>query len=377
MGHEVTRLIQRVLLSAALLAAALAAPAVATDTVPPEPPVDWPIYDIVFPVAGPHLYSDTWGEARSGGRTHEGTDIVADKGVPVVAAADGEVGWIGTTCCYIQIRHDGWETWYIHLNNDTPGTDDGLGWGIADGIEPGVRVVAGQLIGWVGDSGNAEDTDPHLHFEIRESGVAINSYPSLLVATEPPGYVPLNVGKNYFSDDDDSVHEPDIDRLAASGIARGCNPPLNTMFCPDRLITRGEIAAFIRRTLALPPTDVDYYVDDSSSVFQGDINALAAAGIALECEPDRYCPDRPLIRNEMAEMLVRAFAGDQPERYANPDAEDFFTDDDGDIYEDSINRLMAAGVTKGCNPPENDRFCPERPLIRAEMASFFWRALNG
>jgi murein DD-endopeptidase MepM/ murein hydrolase activator NlpD len=84
----------------------------------------------------------------------------------VYAAADGTISWVGSSCCSLGIDHDdGWETYYIHLNNDTPGTDDGQGWGVADGILPGTHVQAGQLIGWVGDSGNAEYVSPHLHFE--------------------------------------------------------------------------------------------------------------------------------------------------------------------------------------------------------------------
>jgi peptidoglycan hydrolase-like protein with peptidoglycan-binding domain len=67
------------------------------------------------------------------------------------------------------------------LNNDTPGTDDGAAWGIADGIVPGVHVEAGQHIGWVGDSGNAENTGSHLHFELFDpAGVVVNSYNALL-----------------------------------------------------------------------------------------------------------------------------------------------------------------------------------------------------
>ncbi len=151
-------------------------------------------HPIIFPVVGENTYSDTWGAPRSGGRTHEGTDILADKMVPVVAADSGTVYWAhdeqGGDCCAMGLAHDdGWVTYYIHLNNDTPGTDDGQGWGFAPGLGVGVHVEAGQLIGYVGDSGNAEATVSHLHFELhRPDGVKINPYPSLIIAevlTEP------------------------------------------------------------------------------------------------------------------------------------------------------------------------------------------------
>jgi hypothetical protein len=158
------------------------------------------IYPMVFPVVGPNYYSDTFGAPRPGGRSHAGQDIMTYdvKGLPVLAVAAGTVKWIGDTCCYLAIEHDdGWETWYIHLNNDTQNpdgtySDDGQGWGIADGIEVGVRVEAGQLIGWVGDSGNAEDVAPQLHFELRDpDGNPYNPYESLLVAEAPPPPEPL------------------------------------------------------------------------------------------------------------------------------------------------------------------------------------------
>lgn len=148
-------------------------------------------YPIVFPVDGPNRYIDTWGAARAGGRTHEGTDIMAAKMTPVVAAVNGVVGWVhnvrGGNCCALELIHDdNFRSRYIHLNNDSPGTDDGQGWGFAPGITTGVRVQAGQLIGYVGDSGNAEATSPHLHFELRDqNNIAFNSYPSLLAARPP------------------------------------------------------------------------------------------------------------------------------------------------------------------------------------------------
>ncbi len=145
------------------------------------------IYDMIFPVDGDNRYHDTWGACRGHrcSRRHEGTDIMADKMTPIVAAASGTVGWIqdeqGGKCCALAIDHDdGWRTWYIHMNNDTPGTDNGRGWGFAPGITSGVHVEAGQLIGYVGDSGNAETTPPHLHFELqRPDGTEINPYDHL------------------------------------------------------------------------------------------------------------------------------------------------------------------------------------------------------
>ncbi|MCX8033231.1 MAG: peptidoglycan DD-metalloendopeptidase family protein [Thermoleophilia bacterium] len=127
----------------------------------------------VFPVDGPHSYTNTWGAPRSGGRTHKGTDILAPRGTPVVACVSGvisrtnprDTGLGGIT---IWLRGDnGYSYYYAHLD------------GIASGIRPGVRVRAGQLLGWVGDTGNA-DGCYHLHFEMHPGGgAAVNPYATL------------------------------------------------------------------------------------------------------------------------------------------------------------------------------------------------------
>ena len=97
---------------------------------------------------------------------------------------DERVAWIGSECCSMGLRHDdGWRSWYVHLNNDTPGTNDGQGQGVAPGLAVGTRVRAGQLLGWVGESGLAEPHNPHLHFELRDpSGVIVNPYQALRAA---------------------------------------------------------------------------------------------------------------------------------------------------------------------------------------------------
>ncbi len=176
MSHALPRNLARLGIAAFfVLLVFVAGPARADFPMPPPPdPLPAPavdgLYPMVFPVQGDHYYSDTWGACRDGcSRGHLGVDILTGgvKGVPVVAAASGTIGWVSSTCCSLSIEHDdGWKSYYIHLNNDTPGTDDGQAWGIADGIESGVHVEAGQLIGWVGDSGNAEYVGPHLHWEL-------------------------------------------------------------------------------------------------------------------------------------------------------------------------------------------------------------------
>ncbi len=361
----------RATLALVLVAGALASPGTA-----PEARADIYGSSMYFPVVGENHYSDTFGAPRSGGRTHAGVDIMSAKMTPVVAVADGTVGWMqdeqGTSnCCAMSLRHDdGWESWYIHLNNDTPGTDDGQGWGFAPGIESGVHVYAGQLIGWVGDSGNAEWTGSHLHFELHEpDGTVVNPTPHVDVAIVLQAPLP-DTYEGAFRDDELSVHQANIDKIAAAGITKGCNPPLNDQYCPNREITRGEMAAFLRRNLELPNVEADYFTDDYESIFEGDINALAAAEIAFGCTETDYCPDEPLRRDELAELFVRAYG------FENPEGTDFFSDDDGNPFESSINAMAENQITLGCNPPDNTEFCPARSLSREEMASFFARALD-
>jgi len=127
--------------------------------------------EFVFPVAGPHSFSNTWGAARSGGRSHKGTDIMAAKGTPVVACVSGIIkranpydSGLGGITIYID-GDDGNTYYYAHLNSITPG------------ISAGVRVTGGQFIGTVGSTGNADSSAPHLHFEMHPGGGgAVNPY---------------------------------------------------------------------------------------------------------------------------------------------------------------------------------------------------------
>ena len=175
-----------------------------------------------------------------------------------------------------------------------------------------------------------------------------------------------------FADDDGNVHESNIEAIAAEGITLGCNPPENSLFCPADSVTRGAMAAFIARALGLPAVDGDHFNDDGASTFEDAINRVAATGITQGCNPPentRFCPGRTMTRGEMAAFLVRAF--DLP-----ASTTDYFGDDRGHIFEDAINRLGAAGITMGCNPPENTNFCPDDPIRRDQMATFLVRAAS-
>lgn len=113
--------------------------------------------------------------------------------------------------------------------------------------------------------------------------------------------------KDYFSDDDGSMFEDSINRVAEAKITSGCAEGL---FCPDRTLTRGEMAVFLSRAMKLPPSIIDHFSDDDGIAFEPHINRIADRGITGGCGGDRYCPDRSLTRHEMAAFLARAFIYD-------------------------------------------------------------------
>jgi hypothetical protein len=187
-----------------------------------------------------------------------------------------------------------------------------------------------------------------------------------------------------FTDDDGNTHEGNIEAIAAEGITKGCNPPVNDLYCPDDPVTRGQMAAFLHRALPELPvlfpgagifSDVwDPAVDTGTPpLFFEDIEWLAQTGVTRGCNPpanSNFCPDDPVTRGQMAAFLVRALG------YTDDPGGDLFTDDDDSIFENDIDKLATAGVTKGCNPPLNDEYCPDDLVLRDQMASFLARALG-
>ena len=122
----------------------------------------------------------------------------------------------------------------------------------------------------------------------------------LVRALDLPG-----TGSDFFTDDEASIHEGDINRLAAAGITGGCAAG---KFCPGARVTREQMASFLARALDLPATATDFFNDDETSGHEGDINRLAKSGITGGCAAGKFCPGAHVTREQMAAFLYRALA---------------------------------------------------------------------
>jgi hypothetical protein len=180
-----------------------------------------------------------------------------------------------------------------------------------------------------------------------------------------PSASPNNVaGPSYaFSDIASSPFVNDILWIAEAGITNGCG---NGQYCPSATVTRDQMASFIARGMSLPAATTDYFPDDAGTIFEADINRLAAAGITNGCGDGLYCPTQPVTRDQMASFIARALS--LPAATA-----DYFSDDAGSIHEPNINRLAMAGISNGC---AGGLYCPLDAVTREQMAAFLHRALD-
>ena len=238
----------------------------------------------------------SFGADRDGGtRHHAGIDIAADKLTPITAVASGYVSRINTERTSIRITHsDGWTSSYVHLNNDTYGTDDGLlATGVFPGLEVGDRVVAGQVIAYVGDSTNAEGTIPHLHWELRTpSGVPIDPWASYKSA-----YGRQDPFSGAFNDDDGHVAEEAINLAASLGAVLACDE-LGFGVCADEPIEpeRAEwlVEALTGFAIAAPLPDLAHRVH------------IDVGGETLPTAPPPEVSSVPPSADDLVEMLGTA-----------------------------------------------------------------------
>jgi murein DD-endopeptidase MepM/ murein hydrolase activator NlpD len=386
----------------AMLIGVAALPALAITPAPaplPQTPrvdITRQVVDLTFPVANPGSgvsFIDDFLYLRGGGsRLHAATDVMAPKHRPIHATVGGTILFAPTTepsyGWMLSIRgDDGRRYAYVHLNNDTPvkaadgkWLDDDAGeiayaYGprivqsiLATGGARGLRVERGELIGYVGDSGNAKGGAAHLHLEIHEADAEgeyrINPFDSLKAALQR-GDVPSSTTTQLlgaFRDVDPAgAHAGAIGRLALAGIVRGCGPEL---YCPSTAVTRGDLASYVAAALGLDTSGTPRFSD----VSPGDRNAGAIAAVdsakILQGYGDgRFGPNDPLSRAQLASMLVRGFklpavSGSAP-----------FSDVSAtSVHGPNIAAAYATGLTRGCG--DGTRYCGTQSVTRAQIASF-------
>ena len=171
--------------------------------------------------------------------------------------------------------------------------------------------------------------------------------------------------------DDGAYYEPAVAWMFQEGITVGCasEPP---RYCPGDPVTRAQMASFLARALDLetPEQRAGFADVEPSGVHAGAIEALYGARITVGCgsEPLRYCPGDPVTRAQMASFLARALDLEAPEQRAG-----FDDVEPSGVHAEAIEALYGARITVGC-ASEPLRYCPDRPVTRAQMAAFLYRA---
>ena len=367
-----------------------------------------PVVPILFPLENRIAWTDTFGAARSGGRTHAGNDLMAPKMTPILAVVDGTLDWMNTTgklSSYNNLPYynillrgdDGNDYFYIHLNNDTPGTDDGLG-GVENAYAPGLtngrHVEKGQVIGYVGDSGNAEDVASHLHFEIHLGGYvaagsgqsrtpsAIDPYPSLMAA---PTLAEWQAGGTSTTDPGTTPGS-----TATTSTTTTTLPPATTTTSTTTTTATPSTTSTVRptTTITIKPTttttvssgtDVPGYTDvETTDWFYDDFAMAKAAGVVVPSADERFRPYSKVSRALFAVYLVRAMApGELRDLTSTGGAGEAGTFSDVSTSHWAYAEIeIAARLHLVQGTGDGSTFSPDALVTRAQMAAMMCRALR-
>lgn len=341
------------------------------------------IVDLTFPVhdqGGRTSYHNDYLSPRSRG-DHGATDIGGPNayGVPVHAAVGGRItsinGIEGRTLpswgwAIDILGEDGRTYRYLHLGRqDGPASE-----AYAPGLVRGSEVRRGQHIGYVGHSGNASASWPHLHFEISDPGVVdrqgsdrINPYNSLRDA-ERRRDLPSSSAQASLTGFTDvpsgHVHRDGIAFVAERTITSGCAP---RRYCPETAVTRAQMATFLARAAGLPAGGAHGFRDVAADhPHAAGIAAVQAAGIANGVSDDRFDPQAVVRRDQMATFLANALDLPRSER-SYPDV------DRSSPHAGAIGAIGDAGITEGFR---DGTYGPLGTVSRAQMATFLQRAFE-
>ena len=206
-------------------------------------------------------------------------------------------------------------------------------------------------------------------------GLTIEGY-RVEVTERVSGRFRVWVGNPYegtFADDENNVHESAINGLAHTGVFEGTECA-ERRICPNEPLQRWVMAVWITRALNETPTrghSRTRFADvDQNQWWARYVELLADLEITAGCDTDplRYCPDKPVTRAQMATFLVRALN-------LNPAPSAGFTDTENTTHQANIDALAAARITAGCNT-DPLRYCPDKAVTRAQMATFLIRTLR-
>jgi murein DD-endopeptidase MepM/ murein hydrolase activator NlpD len=269
---------------------------------PPFPkPKPKPKRQIVFPVLGTVEFSDDYGAPRPQG-PHEGIDILAPRHALALAAEAGRVRFYtgsGRAGCMLYLDgKSGTTYYYIHLNNDlTNGNDNRggcrLGVTFPKGLKSGARVSAGQPIGYVGDSGDANGIHPHLHFEVHpHGGRSTDPYQRLLAARRMLFYVPpgstftLSMTATVVSTNPESlrVRVNTLRSMPGNMVLRRLDRPLVLTVPSYVSIERGEVGNVVQLAEAKRGERVSVWTEAATvtaAASEGRAGAISAERIVL------------------------------------------------------------------------------------------------
>jgi len=349
------------------------------------------VVPIIFPLENRVSWVNTYGASRDGGaRTHLGDDLMAPKMTKILAVVDGTVDWLnlnptGTAPSFnILLRgDDGNIYFYVHLNNDTPGTDDGKGgvkYAYAKGLTNGQHVKAGDHIGYVGDSGNAESAGSHLHFEIHvgKYGNTINPYASLKAAPtfaeqqakgQVPGFTDVFTTDWYYEDFKEAL-EAKVVVADSSGL-----------FQPNKQIDRALFATYMVRAVA--PAELEKPV--GKQVFKDvppdhaaykEIQTAARLGLIQGYGKGVFGPDKLVTRGQMASIICRALIADWKDKQTGKKAAAYLLYKDvpkGHLHQAAIVKANELGLLIG---DDNKCFRPEENASRAHAVTLVARVMR-
>ena len=195
---------------------------------------------------------------------------------------------------------------------------------------------------------------------------------AVVAAAATMGLATTAAAQSTFTDIDNSSHRANIETLTGLGLFEGTECA-DEQFCPNEPAKRWAVAVWLVRALDggdPPPVDESRFADvDNDEWWMPHVERMAQLGVTAGCGsgPLRFCPDGTVTRARMASFLVRAFNLDE----APPAG---FADTVGTTHEANIDRLFASGITAGCRR-DPLRFCPNRPVSRAQMATLIVQGL--